>query len=566
MASTSNFHVIQPELQESSMKYKTQKITTFFDRITEEEQSELEKNMAKAIYHSGMALSAFETPYWKTFFKSLRPKFVVPSPYKLSNSLLNVEYKRVMDDVNDKINKATCLALLTDGWTNITGDGVINFVITTPEPVFYKSIIPGQERETSEYIKTQIANVLDEVGQEKFFLICTDNAAAMKGAWAKLKEIDKYKHIHSVGCLAHGLNLLFKDLCAIPTISKLLLKVKQIVKNFKNTHILQSTFKNIQKKIYGNTSVSLKLPSNTRWAGGILMMESVKKNQQALKETSVAVGLEKTIDKEVKQCILDDDLFWPQVDSILSILLPISIGISAAESDETRLSDAHEIFARIESQLCEHLRMSCLNNVEIKTIKTVFSSRKAFCLYPVHCASNLLDPRYKGKTLTAVEVSEAIHIINCIADWLKIDQGSILSCLAEYRTGTGFFGLVSNINLTCPPAIWWQGIASNEPLCPIASRLLSVPCSSAACERNWSSFGLIHTKLRNKLLSGRVEKLVAIRSNLNIGQRGHSKKKIHKSIVTPNFEEENEEELNLSDCSLDSTDSINELYNLASKA
>lgn len=185
MASTSNFDVIQSELQGPSVKFKTQKITSFFDRITVEEQSELEINMAKAVYHSGMALSAFETPYWKTFFQSIRPKFVVPSPYKLSNSLLNSEYKRVMNDVNNKINKATCLALLTDGWTNITGDGVINFVITTPEPVFYKSIIPGQERETSEYIKTQIANVLDEVGQEKFFLICTDNAAAMKGAWAK---------------------------------------------------------------------------------------------------------------------------------------------------------------------------------------------------------------------------------------------------------------------------------------------------------------------------------------------------------------------------------------------
>jgi len=63
----------------------------------------------------------------------------------LSNSLLNFEYKRIMDDVNNKINKATCLALLTDGWTNITGDGVIHFVI--PVPLFYKSITPGQERD-----------------------------------------------------------------------------------------------------------------------------------------------------------------------------------------------------------------------------------------------------------------------------------------------------------------------------------------------------------------------------------------------------------------------------------
>jgi len=83
--------------------------------------------------------------------------------------------------------------------------------------------------------------------------------------------------------------------------------------------------------------------------------------------------------------------------------------------------------------------MCCLNSVEIKTIKTVFTNRKAFCIYPIHCAANLIDPRYKGKNLTALEVSEEIHIINCIADWLKIDHGNILSYLAEYRTSTGFF-------------------------------------------------------------------------------------------------------------------------------
>jgi len=122
----------------------------------------------------------------------------------------------------------------------------------------------------------------------------------------------------------------------------------------------------------------------------------------------VAVGLEKAIDKEVKQCILDDDLFWPQVDSILSILSSLSIVITAAKSDGGRLSNAHEIFAQIESQLNKNLSICCLSDVETKKIETVFSSRKKFCLYPVHSATNLLDPHYTGKHLTAVEVSEAI--------------------------------------------------------------------------------------------------------------------------------------------------------------
>ena len=53
-------------------------------------------------------------------------------------------------------------------------------------------------------------------------------------------------------------------------------------------------------------------------------------------------------------------------------------------------------------------------------------------------------------------------------------------------------------------------------LSDVAIRVLSIPAISAASERNWSTFGFIHLKLRNRLHKKRVEKIVYLHWNLRI--------------------------------------------------
>lgn len=92
-----------------------------------------------------------------------------------------------------KVTEAECISVLTDGWTDINGISLINIILTTPKPIFYKAIDPETEKHSADYIFKILNQTIQEVGEQKVFALCTDNAANMKAAWTKIR--DKYPHI-----------------------------------------------------------------------------------------------------------------------------------------------------------------------------------------------------------------------------------------------------------------------------------------------------------------------------------------------------------------------------------
>jgi len=90
--------------------------------------------------------------------------------------------------------------------------------------------------------------------------------------------------------------------------------------------------------------------------------------------------------------------------------------------------------------------------------------------------------------------------------------------LAEYVGKSGGFA-PSHLweDVIQKPVNWWNLMKGRYPiLSDVAIRILSIPATSAASERNWSAFGFIHSKLRNRLHEKRVEKIVYLFWNLQI--------------------------------------------------
>ena len=129
-----------------------QPLTRFLDYISQQEQTELQESMAKEMYASGAPLNMVENPYWKDFFCRAHPSFILPSRHAVSNPLLD----KVSHDIESKLNDSNSLTIISDGWSNIRNESIINFIVAVPEPFFYKSIEPGENRHTAEYMAQAI--------------------------------------------------------------------------------------------------------------------------------------------------------------------------------------------------------------------------------------------------------------------------------------------------------------------------------------------------------------------------------------------------------------------------
>ncbi|XP_020249248.1 uncharacterized protein LOC109826637 [Asparagus officinalis] len=67
------------------------------------------------------------------------------------------------------------------------------------------------------------------------------------------------------------------------------------------------------------------------------------------------------------------------------------------------------------------------------------------------------------------------------------------------------------------PVTWWRLYGNDTPeLKKIAMKILGLTTSSSACERNWSTFEMIHTKKRNRLTHKKLHDLVFVKFNAKL--------------------------------------------------
>ncbi|KAL8162586.1 hypothetical protein V2J09_014075 [Rumex salicifolius] len=71
-------------------------------------------------------------------------------------------------------------------------------------------------------------------------------------------------------------------------------------------------------------------------------------------------------------------------------------------------------------------------------------------------------------------------------------------------------------------ADWWDSYGNECPeLKKFAIRVLSLTCSSSGCERNLSAFEMVHTKKRNRLAQEKLNDLVFVIVDDEVGEQSH---------------------------------------------
>jgi hypothetical protein len=119
----------------------------------------------------------------------------------------------------------------------------------------------------------------------------TDNAANMKAAWSKVE--DSYPHITPIGCAAHALNLLLKDIMALKTMHTLYKRAKEMIRYVKGHQVRAAIY--LTKQSEKNKSTTLRNTQNTRWRGVDIMFDSLLEVKQSA-----------DMDSPIKRSLLDD--------------------------------------------------------------------------------------------------------------------------------------------------------------------------------------------------------------------------------------------------------------------
>lgn len=442
--------------------------------------------VAKFFYATNIAFTAVEHQTFKELISTLRPGYSPPSRKALAGELLDKVSAEVLSRTK-KCIEGKQVTLVEDGWSNIHNDPVIATCLHSEGRSFFLDSIEAKTNtKNAEYHKGILKDAILKA-KEKFNCdvkaVVTDNARVMEKAKDLLCEEDNTLVVY--GCSAHYLNLLGQDV----TPSQVLQHIVKVQKFFRNHHIPSALLKEIPN------TVKPQLPGDTRWKSQLTCIESFHRNKHAYMQ--IIEENEHHIDKDVSNIIRNYNLYKQSKDLLLQ-LKPIADALDRLQSDTATLDEACRVW------------LSLLKDENLQSRHQEVSKRLTQSLQTFHYLAYLLNPKYKGEGLTDKQKESA-------RSYLTERYPESISLLIAYEAeatpfpGTYFTETGKNMN----PITWWTAIEKSfvsdvhsKECCKFIIQLLSCPASSASIERMFSNFGVIHSKLRNRLGMNTTAKLV----------------------------------------------------------
>lgn len=448
------------------VKKKKVDYKSFFDTMTRADQNKGSELLARAIFTSGSPLSLLENPDLRTFLQFLRPSYAPPSRFEGSNSLLNNEYKRVKEMVDSKVAKASSLCLQVDTWTNVKSEAVMNFLLSTPEPVYFDSIDVGTNHENSQFIHDEIKKIIDAIDVRKLIAVISDNVSANRAAWNLLDQTYRNEHLAFYGCAGHIGQLFIKDVGNIPSVSRIIDNSSKIVNQVKKKRTLISNFTRIQKdNVDDKKKITLKLAGKTRWDSNVRCLTSVLVNKINLQRLAICENVVGYLDAEIKAMLLDEKTWW-EIEQAIA-LKPVLDWITIWDGDSIRLSLVFEGFYEIGKKLQDFINGDApkiLNFRESTSIKQAFTDRRDMALPPIHFAANFLDPNFRAKNISQSEFDMGYKYIFAIASkFSSASRQELIQDIADYYEEKDFYAQDHVIEATkiLHPVQSWKTICGN---------------------------------------------------------------------------------------------------------
>lgn len=196
-------------------------------------------------------------------------------------------------------------------------------------------------------------------------------------------------------------------------------------------------------------------------------------------------------------------------EDMLLMLKPISVALDKMQKDNCSLSNVVNIWKNLKETLKDSNNNCC---------KIFFTKRYEQALTPAHFLAYLLDPNSEVQCLTLNEKDQAVNFVK-----EKYGETSLLSILLKFIVRSPPFNgtLFDKESLESLNILeWWKSIALlkncvGQKEFDAIQLLCTAKGTTAGIERMFSTFGLVHTKLRNQLGVEKAAKLVLMFKSLN---------------------------------------------------
>ena len=462
-------------------------VSSFAVKTDQQSKSNLDHQVAKFFYACNIPFAVAEHPEFKKLVSTLRPGYTPPSRKQISGPLLDDVFNGINDSMADQL-KGKKVTLLQDGWSDIHNNPVIAHSLHTGNSVHFVSAVEtGSNKKTAAFC-TSLAQKAMLEASEKFCCevsaVVTDNEKKMDVMRKELQKEDN--ELITYGCSAHLLNLVGQDL----TPSNIICQIVEINKYFRNHHVPGA----LLSEFSSQGAVKPQIPGETRWNSQLDCVQTFLTNRPFM--VMVIAQNEDVVDVRIVNLINNIGLL-KEAKNLLDQLKPVASALDRLQSDHSTIADACEEWLKL------------LQEESLKPYQKTLKNRFQCAVTPHHILANMLHPKYRGSRLNSEQKEIGMQTI------LAKDP-NFLPVMCSFQAESSPFPksmFAEQCLQNVTPVVWWQCVKKTtsgefHELCDYACSLLKLPASSSSIERVFSCFGLVQTKLRNRLGIEKASKLV----------------------------------------------------------
>ncbi|GBG64714.1 hypothetical protein CBR_g46257 [Chara braunii] len=486
---------------------------------------------------SGMPFNSTKLESFKRMFTIIIPPGVpgapaprLPSYHMLRTTLLDEldgEVQKCVRPVLDTSRETGC-TIMTDGWTNIRGQTLCNYLIGTEIGVVYVSTdVMRGKKDAGALANAWLKRVKSmDVQLSDITAFVTDSAGVNVAAMEVFQKDESVKHIFWIPCVAHIMDLILEDIGGIDWVAFRISQARLVTRFFKRHG-------HAREVLEAHSTKTLLLPAETRFGTNIIMMEERLVALRAAltdvvaddrwRETVWSTSKIRKDAAEVTACISSPP-WWEDLRALCKMLEPIMGMLKLVDSDTRQIS---KILRRYEEIIASCLS-ACrdIDREQQDAIVEVFHRRRTMFKTPAHTAAMLLDPEFRDATLCDdAEVQQAL--VEALVQFGYPEDSpqhrEVQREVAKLRTREPPFDELTMrraADIFDHPASFWSSKKAKFPHTAVfAGRILRIWATASPCVRAWSRWSFIHSKSHNRLEVPRAEKLVRCHWNLRLLDR-----------------------------------------------